>query len=393
VSVITLRPTANGTVNSWTPKGTKEAWQELGQEAVEPAEPLTTRGIVSPAEVNKGQSIHFTWPTLLPGQKIVNLIVHFNGNWAAKMRVNASDSTPAGIEEAELEALATGVKLHWANAETNWTKIKGSGSTFPWMPWTQAQLEKAKGSQEPGYENFQLTFITGKAATIELYEVYVVVTVEGEGGTTFTDSRTATVRPVVTLTEALAYSDVCSAAGHPSGTDVEALSFADTTTATAHPSATVTEAFSSGAEDRPVTVMSLHATATETLTGVDAPSSRLRPAPSSTDVGAFSDAPRSSLHATATANAIHGYVDTPVGRLRPTSNVAEISIHADVVTATLRLAPSVVESETSPKRTLVVYTVVDLPRPLPLAVDRSRPLPLAVHQPAPIPLTTQIEYS
>jgi len=177
---LVLRPTANGTVNAWTPKGALEAWQEVAQEATEPAEPLTSRGIVSPAEANRGQSIHFRWPELGAGDKIVSAVVHFNGNWTTKFRINASDSTGFGITESEIEA-STGTHLHWANGETLWINLKGATGVFPWTPWSLAQLEKLSGATG----NFQLTFITGKASVTEVYETYVVVKVQrAESGKT-----------------------------------------------------------------------------------------------------------------------------------------------------------------------------------------------------------------
>lgn len=174
----TLRPVANGTTNSWSSKGAKEKWEEVGQEAVEPSEPLTSRGIKSPAETNKSQSLQFTWPTLSGSQKIIGAVVHMNGNWTTKLRVNAADQTAAGVGEGEIESAVGGELNHWANStKNNWTKLKGPSNEWPWTPWTRAELEKLVGGG-----HFQITFITGKATAQEVFELYVIATIVGSIG-------------------------------------------------------------------------------------------------------------------------------------------------------------------------------------------------------------------
>lgn len=173
---LTLRPTANGSFNAWSPKGALANWEEVAQTAVDPAKPLTTRGSVSTAALNQRQSYQFTWPTLTAGQKITKVAIHFNGKWTAKLKPNALDGTGVGLPEAELEASLAGSE--WAGA-SGWTLVKGAGSAFPWEPWTLAQLEKLTGGG-----NFQVTLNTGKASVQENFEIEVRVTVEG-GGTNF----------------------------------------------------------------------------------------------------------------------------------------------------------------------------------------------------------------
>lgn len=114
------------------------------------------------------------------------------------------------------------------------------------------------------------------------------------------------------------------------------------------------------------------------------------------------------LAASTTLHAQTVVVISSSARLSATVAVGEVKAHAVVrvaataaiqASAAVRPSTSVVVSgraslsTTLARRALVVYTVVDLPRPLPVSVQKPAPLSIAVQRPAPLPLTTQIEYS
>lgn len=162
MAVVIAHPTSNGSFNTWSVLGSKAAWEEIAQEAIEAAEPSLVQGVKCPAELTKRQGFMFTLPALVGGEKYTNIVIHINGKWTAKLKLNITANGGGGLSAVEPESTGAGSK--WAGV--------GWSLAFPLAPYTQAELEAKAVSGE----KWQLTFNTGKASVQEIYEIYLVVT-------------------------------------------------------------------------------------------------------------------------------------------------------------------------------------------------------------------------